>query len=115
MQASLDGPIDVAHATQRPPNVAARRLTLIAAALLLAGVPVQAFLAGGLLAGRSAIGELHQPVGHFLVLLGFVPLVAGLIGRRWVKEPIRVLLVRFAVAAVHAATVRRRARSLSIA
>jgi hypothetical protein len=96
----LQDQVDAAADATRPPTVAARRVTRTAAVLLMAGLLVLAALAGCLLAGRGAIGDLHQPIGHAMVAIGFVPLLAGLIGRRRAREPGRLLGLRAALAAV---------------
>lgn len=76
------------------PAVAARRATRATTGLILVSVFAQALIGGGLLAGRSGIGDLHQPVGHMLVVVGFLPLIVGLIGRRKHREPMRILAMR---------------------
>lgn len=80
-----------------PRSVAVPGLTRITAAVIVAGVLVQAILAGGFLAGRPGLVEVHMIVGVILGLTGIILLVGGLIGRRSNPEPVPVLATRTAL------------------
>lgn len=73
-------------AIEKKNEIAAPRVTRFFAGLIMLGVLLQATLAGGYLAGRVSI-ELHGYIGESLALVGLIVLVAGIVGRRSVREP----------------------------
>ena len=85
--------------------VAAPMTTLVAAAGTVLGVLAQAALAGGFLAGRPGLRDLHEYVGYALLAAAAVVLVAGLIGRRTRPEPLSELATRAALVLTLAATI----------
>lgn len=65
----------------------------------------QAALAGGFLAGRPGLRNLHEYVGYTLLAAAAVVLVAGLVGRRTRPEPLSELATRAALVLALAATI----------
>jgi CHASE2 domain-containing sensor protein len=68
------------------------------AGVIVAGVIVQSALAGGFLAGRPALRDVHEHLGYGLLAAGLALLVIGLLGRRsesaiTVRLPTRIALV----------------------
>lgn len=78
-------------------RVLAPRVTRTASIVVVVGVFVQAALAGGFLAGHSALTDVHMAVGIPLVVSGLALVGIGLFGRRSRREPRRVLLARIGV------------------
>lgn len=67
-------------------TVSVPRVTRIGALAVVLGILVQATLAGGFLAGRTVLRDLHGYVGNSLLVVGAVVLLAGLVGRRSTPE-----------------------------
>ncbi len=89
--------------TQR--TVAAPTATRVAAAAIVLGVLAQAVLAGGFLAGRPGLRDLHEYVGYTLLAAAAAVLVAGLVGRRTRPEPLTELATRAALVLALAGTI----------
>jgi len=66
------------------------RSTKILAGAIVAGVVVQAALAGGFLAGRATFRDLHEYLGYVLLAAGSAVLVVGLLGRRRSEVTVRL-------------------------
>lgn len=86
-----------------PANAPARpgpldRPTQALAGVIVAGVVAQSALAGGFLAGRPALRDVHEHLGYGLLAVGLALLLIGLLGRRYgsavtVRLPTRIALV----------------------
>lgn len=73
-------------------SVAAPRVTRLAALVVFVGIPVQASLAGGSLAGHLWLRDVHMGLGALLTITGIVLLVIGVRGRK--RESRRLLWYR---------------------
>ncbi|HEX6939109.1 MAG TPA: hypothetical protein VF158_06825 [Longimicrobiales bacterium] len=85
-------------------RIAAPRLTRAVAGLIMLCILLQALLAGGFLAGRIPLA-VHAGIGHTLGLLGFIILLAGLVGRRSAREPASTLAARITLFVAIAVTI----------
>jgi hypothetical protein len=83
----------------------ARRLTRVLAGLVVTGVLVQAVLAGGFLAGRPALRDLHEQLGYGLFIAAVLLLGVGLAARRQQPPATAALPTRAALVLTLAAAV----------
>lgn len=87
--------VDAATDPARPPGVAAPLTTRIGSLVVMAGVLIQASIAGGFLAGHD-LNDIHMIVGIPLLLSAIVLVVSGFVGRRK-TETTSVLVTRLGV------------------
>jgi hypothetical protein len=77
--------------------LAAPGITRVAAVTILLGVLGQAVVAGGFLAGRAGLRQLHEYLGYSLLVIAVVVLVAGLLGHRSKPESLTAVATRVAL------------------
>lgn len=85
----------------RPPTegsvVLAPRVTRVAGSVVIAGILIQAAIAGGFLAGYAFLTAVHMLVGVPLIVSSLVLVAAGLVRRNGRREPASRLLNRLGV------------------
>lgn len=86
-------------------SATAHRLTRILAGFVVTGVLAQAVLAGGFLAGRPALRDLHEQLGYGLLAAAVLLLVVGLVACRHQPPTTAALPTRAALVLALAAAV----------